>query len=127
MVAERVPVDELLDGLSAEERGLWDRYAELVQAAGPSEPVHTRTQFAFRAPYRRFTGGFFKSGRLELWFDLPEPVPEDERDERFREVWQMPYAWVQRLKMERPEQLGDDLGQWLAEACAYFAKPAAER
>ena len=127
MPAERVPLEQLLVPLSAEERALWDRYAELVEAAGPSEPAHTRTQFAFRAPYRRFTGGFFKARRLELWFDLPGPVPEAERDERFRAVWEKGGAWVHRLRIERPEQLGDDVGRWLAESWAFFAKPAAER
>ena len=112
---------------SAEEQALWDRYVELVEAAGPSEPAHTRTQFAFRTPYRRFTGGFFKTRRLELWFDLPEPVPDEERDERFRQVWEHGGFWVHRLKIERPEQLGDDVRRWLAEAHAFFSKPAAER
>jgi hypothetical protein len=127
VAAERVPLDRLLDPLPAEERALWDRYAKLVAAAGPSEPAHTRTQFAFRTPHRRFTGGFFKSRRLEIWFDLPEPVPEADRDERFRTVWEKGGAWVHRLKIERPDQLGDDVGRWLAEAWQNFAKPAAER
>lgn len=36
MPAERVPLAVHLDPLSAEERALWDRYAELVEAVGPS-------------------------------------------------------------------------------------------
>lgn len=127
MPAPRVPLATHLDALSAEERVLWDRYLELVEAAGPSELTVTKSQFAWRTPQRRFTGGFFKSRRLELWFDLPEPVPEAERDERFREVWQMPHAWVHRLKIERPDQLDDEVARWLAEAYAFLAKPAAER
>jgi hypothetical protein len=125
--AERVPLAVHLDPLSAEERALWDRYFELVEAAGPAEPVVTKSQFAFRAPHRRFTGGFFKSHRLELWFDLPEPVPESERDGRFRAVWEHNGAWVHRLKVERPDQLDERVGRWLAEAWAFFAKPASER
>ncbi|MEX0673450.1 MAG: hypothetical protein WD067_01675 [Gaiellaceae bacterium] len=127
MPAERVPLAVHLDPLTPEERALWDRYAELVEAAGPSELTVTKSQFAWRTPRRRFTGGFFKTRRLELWFDLPEPVPEDERDERFRAVWEKGGAWVHRLKIERPDQLGDDVGRWLAEAWALFAKPASER
>ena len=72
MPAERVPLAVHLDPLTQEERVLWDRYLELVEAAGPSEPIVTKSQFAFRAPHRRFTGGLFKTRRLELWFDLPE-------------------------------------------------------
>jgi hypothetical protein len=125
--AERVPLAVHLDPLTPEERVLWDRYAELVEAAGPSELTVTKSQFAWRTQHRRFTGGFFKSRRLELWFDLPEPVPKEERDDRFREVWQMPHGWVHRLKIERPDQLGDDVERWLAEASAFLAKPAAER
>jgi hypothetical protein len=34
---------------------------------------------------------------------------------------------VHRLKIERPDQLDDDVGRWLAEAWALFAKSAAER
>ena len=127
MPAERVPLAVHLDPLTPEERVLWDRYAELVEAAGPSELTVTKSQFAWRTQHRRFTGGFFKSRRLELWFDLPEPVPKEERDDRFREVWQMPHGWVHRLKIERPDQLGDDVERWLAEASAFLAKPAAER
>ena len=113
---------------SDEERALYERYAELVGAAGPSELTVTRTQFAWRTPHRRFTGGFFKTRRLEIWFDLPEPVPEDERDERFRQVWEHDGRfWVHRLKIERPEQLGDDVRRWLAEAYAFFSKPTSER
>jgi hypothetical protein len=112
---------------SPEERALFERYAELVEAAGPAELTVTRTQFAWRTPHRRFTGGFFKSRRLELWFDLPEPIPEEQRDERFREVWEKSGAWVHRLKIERPDELDDDLRRWIAEAREFFSKPAAER
>jgi hypothetical protein len=127
MPAERVPLDVHLDAMTSGERVLWDRYVELVEAAGDSELISTKSGFGFRAPYRQFTGGFFRSRRLELWFDLPKPVPEAERDDRFREVWQMPHAWVHRLKIERPDQLDGSVGRWLAEAWAFFSKPAAER
>ena len=127
MPAERVRLAVHLDPLTPEERALWDRYAQLVEAAGPSELTVTKSQFAFRAPHRRFTGGFFKSRRLELWFDLPRPVPEEERDERFRAVWEKGGAWVHRLKIERPDQLDESVARWIAEAWAFFAKPASER
>ncbi len=128
MPAERIPLEVHLDAMTPEERAIWDRYVELVEAAGPSEPVVTKSRIAFRAPHRNFTGGFFKTRRLELFFDLAEPVPESERDERFRAVWQHSRTiWVHRLKIERPEELDDKLAQWLARSWAAYSKPPAER
>jgi Lon protease-like protein len=128
MPAERLPLEVHLDNMTADERELWDRYVELVEAAGQSELIVTKSGMAFRAPHSRFTGGFFRTRRLELFFDLPEPVPEKERDRRFREVWQHSRTkWVHRLKIERPEELDDKLRGWLGRSWEAYAKPAAER
>ena len=128
MPAERVPLEVHLDALRAEERAIWERYVELVQAAGPSEMIVTKSRIAFRAPHRIFTGGFFKTRRFELFFDLPVPVPESKRDERFRAVWEHSRTiWVHRLKIERLDELDDTLAAWLAHSWAAYAKPPAER
>ena len=128
MPAERVPLETHLVALTPKEHELWDRYRELVEAAGPSEMIVTKSRIAFRAAHRTFTGGFFKTRRLELFFDLPTPVPERERDTRFRAVWEhSKTVWVHRLKIERVEELDDKLATWLADACAAYSKPAAER
>ena len=128
MPAERVPLDVHLDPLSIEERELWDRYAAVVAAAGPSELVVTKSQIAFRTTHRIFAGGFFKSGRLEIFFDLPEPIPEDERDERFRQVWQHSRRlWVHRLKLERPEEVDDRLAAWLRASWETYSLPPEAR
>jgi hypothetical protein len=87
MPSERVPLELHLNDISPREQAIWDRYLGVVEAAGPSEMVVTKSRIAFRAAHRIFTGGFFKSGRFELFFDLPDAVPEKERDERFRAVW----------------------------------------
>jgi Lon protease-like protein len=126
--AERVPLALHLDPLSEPERELWDRYVELVEAAGESELISTKSGVAFRAAESRFTGAFFKSRRLELWFDLPQPVPEEERDGRFREVWEHSRTkWVHRLKIERLADLDGKLGRWLSQSWHAYSKPAAER
>jgi len=128
MPAERVSLDLHLSVLTPEERTIWDRYVELVDAAGPSEMIVNKSRIAFRAPHRNFTGGFFKTRRLELFFDLPEPVPERARDHRFRAVWQHSRTiWVHRLKIERVEELDDKLAAWLADSWVAYSKPAAER
>jgi hypothetical protein len=128
MPAERVPLAVHLDPLGPEQRAIWDRYVELVEAAGPAEMIVNKSRIAFRAPRRNFTGGFFKTRRLELFFDLPEPVPESERDERFRAVWEHSRTiWVHRLKIERLEELDDKLGAWLAASWAAYAMSAADR
>ena len=114
--------------MSSEERAIWDRYVELVEAAGPSEMIVTKSRIAFRAAHRIFTGGFFKTRRLELFFDLPEPVPEAARDERFREVWEHSRRlWIHRLKIERVDELDGKLAEWLKESWAAYSKPPAER
>jgi Domain of unknown function (DUF5655) len=121
-------LDHHLAGLSPDERAIWDRYLELIDSAGPSELVVTKSRIAFRTAHRIFTGGFFKSRRFELFFDLPEPVPETERDHRFRAVWQQAdRLWVHRLKIEKPAELDRKLRTWLAKSCASYSKPAAER
>jgi hypothetical protein len=128
MPAPRVPLETHLDALRPEERALWDRYLELVSAAGPSEMVVNKSRIAFKAPRRNFTGCFFKSHRLELFFDLPQPVPDAERDARFRAVWEHSRTiWVHRLKIERVEELDDNLRRWLAASWDAYSKPPAER
>jgi Domain of unknown function (DUF5655) len=125
--AARVPLDVHLDPLSPEERAIWDRFAELVAAPGPSELVVTKSRVAFKA-HRIFAGGFFLRGRLEIFFDLPEPVPEAERDARFRSVWeQARRLWTHRLKLERLEDLDDKLARWLEDAWATYSRPPSER
>src|SRR3954453_216997 len=105
MAAPRVPLEMHLAPLRAEERAMWDRYAELVLAAGPSEMIVNKSRIAFKAPHRNFTGCFFQSRRLELFFDLPSPLPDEERDPRFRAVWEHSRTiWVHRLKIERVEE-----------------------
>jgi hypothetical protein len=126
--AERVPLELHLAAMSPEERAIWDRFVELVEAAGTSEMVVTKSRVAFRAAHRIFAGGFFKTRRLELFFDLPEPVPESERDGRFRQVWEHSRRlWTHRLKIERVDELDDQLAAWLAESWAAYSKPPAER
>jgi hypothetical protein len=128
MPAERVPLDVHLEAMSPEERAIWDRYVGLVEAAGPSEMVVTKSRIAFRAAHRVFTGGFFKTRRLELFFDLPEPVPEAARDERFRQVWENSRRlWTHRLKIERVDELDVKLAEWLKESWTAYSKPPAER
>jgi hypothetical protein len=106
--AKRVPLELHLAAMSPEERAIWDRFVELVEATGPSEMIVTKSRVAFRSAHRIFTGGFFKTRRLELFFDLPEPVPESERDERFRQVWQHSRRlWTHRLKISSVEELDE--------------------
>jgi hypothetical protein len=64
MPAECVPLGVHLDPLGAEERAIWDRYVELVEAAGPSEMIVTESRIAFRAPHRIFTGGSSRRAAL---------------------------------------------------------------
>jgi hypothetical protein len=128
MRSERVPLQLHLDDVSPRERAIWDRYLSVVESAGPSEMVVTKSRIAFRAAHRIFTGGFFKSGRFELFFDLPEPVWEEDRDERFRQVWQQgKRLWVHRLKIEDAAQLDRKLARWLSDSHAAYSKRPDER
>ena len=105
--------------------GSVDRFVEL--ATLPPSEWRTKSRVAFKA-HRIFAGGFFKSRRLEIFFDLPEPVPEDERDARFRAVWeQARMLWTHRLKLESLDDLDDSLARWLQESWATYAKPPGER
>lgn len=93
MAAPRVPLEVHIDPLSPGERALWERYAELVAAAGPSEMIVNKSRIAFRAPHRIFTGCFFKSRRLELFFDLPSVRHARER-------------WRRQAQGRRPDVAG---------------------
>jgi hypothetical protein len=125
--AARVPLDVHLDPLTPDERALWDRFLELVTDAGPAEMVVTKSRVAFKA-HRIFAGGFFKSRRLEIFFDLPHPVPEAERDDRFRAVWeQARLLWTHRLKLETQDDLDDRLADWLRDSWAAYSLPPDER
>jgi hypothetical protein len=125
--AARVPLDVHLDPLTPDERALWDRFLELVTDAGPAEMVVTKSRVAFKA-HRIFAGGFFKSRRLEIFFDLPHPVPEAERDHRFRAVWeQARLLWTHRLKLETPDDVDERLAGWLKDSWAAYSKPPEER
>jgi Domain of unknown function (DUF5655) len=125
--AARVPLDVHLDPLTPDERALWDRFLELVTDAGPAEMVVTKSRVAFKA-HRIFAGGFFKSRRLEIFFDLPHPVPEAERDHRFRAVWeQARLLWTHRLKLETQDDLDDRLADWLRDSWAAYSLPPDER
>jgi hypothetical protein len=128
MPSERVPLELHLNDISPREQAIWDRYLGVVEAAGPSEMVVTKSRIAFRAAHRIFTGGFFKSGRFELFFDLPDAVPEKERDERFRAVWaQGDRLWVHRLKIRDAAEVDQRLARWHATSHAAYSKPPTER
>ena len=125
--AERVPLDDHLGALSPDERALWERFAGLIRDAGPSEIIVTKSRIAFRA-HRIFAGAFFAGGRLEIFFDLPEPIRERERDHRFRQVWeQARKLWTHRLTLQSPDDVDEDLGAWLKTSWAVYSRPAAER
>lgn len=125
--ATRVLLAVHLDPLSSQERALWDRFAQLIADAGPSEMVVTKSRVAFRA-HRIFAGGFFLRGRLEIFFDLPAPVPEQERDKRFRQVWeQTPRLWTHRLTVQSLDDLDEQLAAWLMSSRATYSRPPGER
>ena len=49
MPAARVPLTFHLTKVSPAERAIWERYRHLVEEAGPSEMVVTKSRIAFRA------------------------------------------------------------------------------
>jgi hypothetical protein len=125
--AERVPLEAHLGALSPDERALWERFAGLIRDAGPSEMIVTKSRIAFRA-HRIFAGGFFMRGRLEIFFDLPEPVPERDRDHRFRQVWeQARRLWTHRLSLQSLDDVDEQLGAWLKTSWTVYSRPPAER
>jgi hypothetical protein len=125
--AERVALEVHLRSLAPDVRELWDRFASLVARAGPSETIATRSRIAFKAR-RIFAGGFFAGGRLELFFDLPEPVPEAQRDRRFRAVWQQGRRlWTHRLAIESVDEIDDRLARWLDQSWRTYSLPPSER
>jgi hypothetical protein len=116
-----------LDALTGDERALWQRFCALVAEAGPSEMVVTRSRIAFKA-HRIFVGGFFAHRRLEIFFDLPDPLPATERDHRFRDVWSPARAlWTHRLKIEALDDLDERLAGWLKSSWSTYSRPPAER
>jgi hypothetical protein len=65
---------------------------------------------------------------LEIFFDLPTPVPDQERDGRFRAVWeQARRLWTHRLTIESMDDLDDRLAGWLRDSWAIYSRPPGER
>jgi hypothetical protein len=125
--AERVPLEVHLDPLSAGELAMWDRFRVLIDDAGPSEVIVTKSRIAFKA-HRIFAGGFFAHRRLEIFFDLPEPVAVEERDRRFRAVWSpAEKLWTHRLKLENIDDLDTKLAGWLKQSWSVYSRPPAQR
>jgi hypothetical protein len=94
-------------------RAAFDAYLAAVRELGPVTVNATKSRISFQERMR-FAGVERPRRRhLNATFVLTRPV---ESDRLARVEYVPPYYYVHRLRLERPEDVDDELKAWLAEA-----------
>lgn len=106
-------VEGFLAGKGPRARALFDRFVELISACGQYEVAPAKTRVAFMAQVR-FAGVTAVSERgLTAAFGLPRPL----RHDRIRKIEQAAPGWyVHWIRVSSPEELDDELLEWLRES-----------
>ncbi len=94
-------------------RRLYDRFEAMIAACGPYHVGPAKTRIAFLGRVR-FAGIQSLSERgMTCTFALPEPLDSP----RFARVWEVaPRWWGHRLRITEPEQLDEEVQEWLRES-----------
>ena len=94
-------------------RAAFDAYLAAVRAFGPVTVNATKSRISFQERMRFAGVERPRQRHLNATFVLTRPL-ESERLARVEYV--APYYYVHRLRLERPEDVDDELRGWLAEA-----------
>jgi hypothetical protein len=107
------PIDEHFAAVQPELRHVFDQLLAAVRENGPVTVNATKSRIAFQARMRFAGIDLPRRDHLVASFLLTRPV----RSERLTRVdYIPPYYYVHRLRLERPEDVDDELRGWLAEA-----------
>jgi hypothetical protein len=104
-------VEQLLDGKPSGIVELYDRLADLIQRCGEVVVAPTKTRVLFKVRTVFATVAVTKHG-LDLVFVLSRRL----KNRRIRKAQQEYPGIVHFLRIEKPEDLDDDLATWLQEA-----------
>jgi Domain of unknown function (DUF5655) len=106
-------VEGFLEGKGPRARELFDRFEEMIAACGPYEVAPAKTRVAFMGRVR-FAGVTSVSDRgMTISFGLPRPLSHP----RIRKLEQPVSTWyVHTLRVTSPDELDDELLEWLRES-----------
>jgi hypothetical protein len=110
-------VEQLLEGKPPEMVELYDSLAELVSRCGDVVVAPTKTRVLFKVR-TVFATVAVANNRLDLVFVLGRRL----RHRRIKKVQEEYPGIVHLLRIEKEEELGDDLASWLQEAYDYRRK-----
>jgi hypothetical protein len=102
---------QLLDGKPPEMIELYERLAELIQHCGEVEIAPTKTRFLFKVR-TVFASVAVGKNRLDVVFVLARRL----QHRRIKKAQQEYPGIVHFLRIDKPEDLDDDLAGWLQEA-----------
>jgi hypothetical protein len=108
-----VPLDDHFAASEPNVRATFDALRASVEALGPVTLNATKSRVSFQARMRFAGIERPRKRHLNATFVLTRPI-ESERFARVEFV--PPYYYVRRLRLERPEDVDDELRGWLAEA-----------
>lgn len=109
----RATLDEWLDGLGPGGLALYRRFAALVEACGEFHVAPAKTRIAFLGRVRFATITRLRDDGMVCSFALPYPL----RSPRFARVEEVIPTWVvHTLVVAAPEQLDDEVQDWIRES-----------
>jgi hypothetical protein len=104
-------VEQHLDSKPPEVVELYDRLADLIQRCGEVVVAPTRTRVLFKVRTAFATVGIAKN-----WLDLVFVLGRRLKHRRIKKAQEEYPGIVHFLRIEKPEDLDEDLGRWLQEA-----------
>jgi hypothetical protein len=107
-------VEQLLDGKPSEVVELYDRFAELVLRCGEIVIAPTKTRVLFKVRTVFATVGVTRN-----WLDVVFVLGRRVKNRRIKKAQEEYPGIVHFLRIERIEDLDDDLANWLQEAFDY--------
>jgi hypothetical protein len=107
-------VEQLLDGKPPEISELFERLAELIQRCGEVVVAPTKTRVLFKVRTVFATVGVTKN-----WLDLVFVLGRRLKNCRIKKAQEEYPGIVHFLRIEKAEDLDDNLATWLQEACDY--------
>jgi len=110
-------VEQLLDGKPAEVVELYERLAHLLQSGGEVLVAPTKTRVLFKV-----RSVFASVAVAERWLDVVFILGRRLKHRRIKKAQKEYPGIVHFLRIERPEDVDDDLAGWLQEAYDYRRK-----
>jgi hypothetical protein len=109
----RATLEDWLARVGPPGRALYDRFTALIGDCGEFHVSPALSRIAFLARIRFAGITKLTDERMDCGFSLPEPLPSS-RFTSVREV--VPGWWVHQLRITDPDQLDDQVADWLCQS-----------